>query len=120
MVKRKLLTALITLLISVPLYSFMSKGTTSDYVVTYFLILTTAISCGTLLSIFISYLENKVNLHRLSLRFILHIIIALLLIAIFVKSNYFQITLYLAIPVAFGYFVIDEWLRTMFKKPFKA
>ncbi|GGD13587.1 hypothetical protein [Pontibacillus salipaludis] len=120
MVKRKLFTALITLVLSVPLYSFISKGTTSDYVGMYFVILTTAITCGTLLSISIGYLESKVNLNSVSLRFILHISIALLLPAIFVRSGYFQVTLYLATPVAVGYFVIDEVLRTMFNKPSKA
>ncbi|WP_345240508.1 hypothetical protein [Pontibacillus salipaludis] len=120
MVKRKLLTAFITLVLSVPLYSIISKGTTSDYVGTYFVILTTAITCGTLLSVFIGYLEDKMNFHRFSLRFILHISIALLLPAIFVKSSYFQIAIYLAIPVAVGYFIIDEVLRTMFNKPRKA
>lgn len=116
MVKRKLLTALITLGLSVPIYSFISNGATLDYVSTYFVILTTAITCGTLLSLAIGYLENKVNLNSLSLRLILHIGIAILLPAIFVKNGYFQITLYLAIPVAVGYFVIDEVLRTMFNK----
>ncbi|SEI02639.1 hypothetical protein SAMN05192559_107220 [Halobacillus karajensis] len=112
MVKRKLLTALITLIVSVPLYSFISKGPVSDYVGFFLFILTIAVLCGTLLSIFIGYLENKINFHSFSLRFILHIIIALLLTAIFVENSYFQITFYLALPVAVGYFVIDEVLRT--------
>lgn len=119
MVKRKLLTALLTLVISVSLYSLISKETTFDYVGTYFVILTTAISCGTLLSIFIGYLENNVHLHRFSLRLILRIIIALLLPAIFVKSSYFQIAFYLAMPVAVGYLVIDEYLRALFNKASK-
>lgn len=113
MVKRKFVTALITLLLSAPIYSIISKVPVSDTIVTFFIILSFAILCGTILStIFIGYIEKKISVHSFWVRFLLHIIIAFLLTAIFVRNSYFQITFYFALPVAIGYFVIDEMLRT--------
>ncbi|QHT47938.1 hypothetical protein M662_16090 [Bacillus sp. SB49] len=41
---------------------------------------------------------------------------ALLLTAAFVTNNYITIAMYVALPVALGYFVIDEGLRVRSKR----
>ncbi|MGP4059561.1 hypothetical protein [Halobacillus sp. H74] len=103
MLSRKLLTALVTFIISVVFYSVYLKGPAP--------ILFVAIFCGTLLSIFIGYIEKKMKFHSFWAGFIFHIIIAFLLAAIFLQDHYFQVTFYFALPVAVGYFLIDEVLR---------
>ncbi|QAS52951.1 hypothetical protein [Halobacillus litoralis] len=103
MVQRKLLTALITFIISVAFYSVYLKGPAP--------ILFVAIFCGTLLSITVGYIEKKIKFHSFPLGLILHSIIAFLLTATFLKEHYFQVTFYFALPVAVGYFLIDEVLR---------
>ncbi len=111
MIPRKFITAIITLILSVSIYSAISKGPISENISSYFFILTFAILCGTLMSIIISYFVRNRKFNSFALRLFLHIVIAVILPMIFVKEHYFQIMFYMSLPVSTCYFVIDELLR---------
>ncbi|WP_062514632.1 hypothetical protein [Halobacillus sp. KGW1] len=116
MVKRKSLAAFLLLMITVPVYSLISEGPLSTYVRFFVYALSFAVLCGTLLSIGLEALIKKLGSNSFPLRLILHIGTALLLTAAFVTNNYITIAMYFALPVALGYFVIDEGLRVRSKR----